>query len=174
MLSKFVRLKRRLMPYLMAQAEKSRRMGWPLSLRATALEFPDDPTAWFLDRQFFVGDSLLVAPVFTESGDVEFYLPPGQWLNWWTRKATAGPKWVKEKHDFTTLPLYVRGGTILPLGKEDAEGDSFEYDWTDMPEVWMFKLQLDSQAELVDEKGATVGHWRRDEWVPSSGRKNDA
>ncbi|KAK7544496.1 alpha-xylosidase [Phyllosticta citribraziliensis] len=158
--SKFVKLKRRLMPYLMAQSEKSRKMGWPLSLRATALEFPNDPTAWFLDRQFFVGDSLLVAPVFTEQGDVEFYLPQGKWLNWWTGQVEIGPKWVKERHDFTTLPLYVREGTTLPLGEEDAEGDSFEYDWWSNMQIRTFGVQDVSQAEFVDEKGTEVS----DQW----------
>jgi alpha-D-xyloside xylohydrolase len=49
--------------------------GWPVSVRAMSLEFPSDRTAWLCDQQFMLGSSILVAPVFDESGEVEFYLP---------------------------------------------------------------------------------------------------
>jgi len=66
-LAKWTALKARLMPYIFAQAQQAVEQGLPLSLRAMCLEFPDDPTSWFLDRQFMFGDSLLVAPIFEES-----------------------------------------------------------------------------------------------------------
>jgi alpha-glucosidase (family GH31 glycosyl hydrolase) len=46
-------------------------------LRAMMLEFPDDPACDYLDRQYMLGDSVLVAPVFSEAGDVQFWLPEG-------------------------------------------------------------------------------------------------
>jgi alpha-D-xyloside xylohydrolase len=154
----FVRLKRRLMPYLYAQAMEAMSKGWPLSLRAVALEFPDDPTAWFLDRQFMVGDSLLVAPVFTESGEVEFYLPEGRWTNYWDDKAVDGPKWIKEKHSFNTLPLYVREGSILVLGQEKpASSEGFGYDWLEKGEVKGYYVTRKSKATVVDTTGKEVG-----------------
>ena len=64
----FVRLKRRLMPYIYAQAMRAIKGSLPLSLRAMALEFPEDPTSWFLDRQFMLGESILVAPVMDAPG----------------------------------------------------------------------------------------------------------
>jgi alpha-D-xyloside xylohydrolase len=126
----FVRMKRVLMPYLYAQAVEAAENGWPTSLRAMCLEFPDDPTSWFLDRQFMIGSNLLVAPVFTEDGDVQFYLPAGKWTSWWDEKVIEGPGWRREKHGFKSLPVYVRESTILALGKEDDEKkEGFGYDW---------------------------------------------
>ncbi|KAF2089455.1 glycoside hydrolase family 31 protein [Saccharata proteae CBS 121410] len=153
----FVRLKRKLMPYIYAQAEQSRKMGWPTSLRAMALEFSNDPTSWFLDRQFMVGNSLLVAPVFTEDGDVEFYLPEGRWTNWWDGSVVSGPKWKKEKHGFETLPLYVREGTVLVLGKEEGErGEGFAYDWLDGGEISLYEVKEGDAAIIVDSEGEEV------------------
>lgn len=153
----FVRLKRRLMPYLYTQGVESAKMGWPLSLRAVALEFPDDPTAWFLDRQFMVGTSLLVAPVFTEQGDVEFYLPEGKWTNWWDGSVVEGPRWRKEKHGFSTLPLYVREGTVLVLGAEEGkQGEGFEYDWVRRGEIKLYRTKGGESATIVNAKGQEV------------------
>jgi alpha-D-xyloside xylohydrolase len=56
-----------------------------------------------------IGTSLLVAPVFTEDGDVQFYLPEGRWTSWWDdTKSIDGPRWVREQHGFNSLPIYVR------------------------------------------------------------------
>ncbi|MDI5454480.1 hypothetical protein MJM04_32865, partial [Salmonella enterica subsp. enterica serovar Cerro] len=42
---------------------------------------PDDPACDYLDRQYMLGDAVMVAPVFSEAGDVEFYLPEGRWTH---------------------------------------------------------------------------------------------
>lgn len=155
----FVRLKRRLMPYLYAQGEVSRRNGWPLSLRAMCLEFPEDPTSWFLDRQFMVGDSVLAAPVFTEEGEVEFYLPAGKWTSWWDGSVVEGPGWRREKHGFETLPLYVREGAVLVLGQEQecVKGEGFAYDWLARgADVCLYHTKGGESAQVVDSKGETI------------------
>lgn len=146
------------MPYLYTQAVHSTRMGWPLSLRATALEFPHDPTAWAAcDRQFFVGENLLVAPVFTEHGEVEFYLPEGQWTSLWDeKKVVSGPGWRREKHGFGTLPIYVREGAVIVMGKEQGEG-GFAYDWCEAPEVRLYQTKQGDSATVVDASGKEVG-----------------
>jgi len=123
----FVALKARLMPYIAAQAARSIAAGLPLSLRAMCLEFPDDPTAWFLDRQFMLGESLLVAPVFAETGEVQFYLPRGRWTNFFSGEVKEGPGWVEERHGFETLPLYVREGAVLPLGREGETRTVYDF-----------------------------------------------
>jgi len=152
----FLRLKRSLMPYLYAQAVVSSKNGWPLSLRAMAIEFPDDPTAWFCDRQFMLGESILVAPVFTELGDVEFYLPPGKWTSFWKGEVVEGPQWRKERHSFGTLPLYVRQGTILLVGQE--EGNGFGEDWVKAGgEVRLYYCEKGAETTVVDTTGKEIG-----------------
>ena len=50
------------------------------------------------------GESLLIAPVLDPSGEVEFYLPRGEWTSWWdSSKVVSGPGWRKEKHGYLTL-----------------------------------------------------------------------
>ena len=73
-LKEFVNLKCRLMPYLYGQAVRSHEYGTPV-LRPMFLDFPEDRACDTLDRQYMFGSSLLAAPVFKESGEVDYYLP---------------------------------------------------------------------------------------------------
>ena len=105
---KFATLKSELLPYIMrVAAEEVHGRGTPL-MRPMLVEFPEDRTTWFLDQQYMFGPDLLVAPVFTESGEVEFYLPAGKWTNYFTREVINGGRWLKESHGFDSLPLYIR------------------------------------------------------------------
>jgi alpha-D-xyloside xylohydrolase len=122
------------------------------------LEFPDDPTSWFLDRQFMFGDSLLVAPIFEESGDVEFYLPKGRWTNFFTNKTKDGPGWFKENHKFDTLPLYIRENTILVLGKWHETRTV--YDYHKGVEVCLYQAKLGATTTLIDSNGEEIGTLR--------------
>jgi len=121
----FTNLKMRLMPYLMATAVEATRTGVPV-MRAMLLEFPNDLTVRNLDRQFMLGPDLLVAPVFSESGEVDHYLPAGQWTHLLSGEARQGPGWFHEAYDTKSLPLFVRPGALIPLG---VVVDRPEYDW---------------------------------------------
>lgn len=124
---KFTKLKLRLMPYLLAAGAEASARGIPV-MRPMQLEFADDPAVGYLDRQYMLGADLLVAPVFTASGEVEFYLPAGAWTNFFTGEAVEGGRWLRETHGFDSLPLYVRPGAVLPLG---ARNDRPDYDYLD-------------------------------------------
>ncbi|MGW2817348.1 alpha-xylosidase [Streptomyces sp. NPDC001415] len=114
----FTLLKHRLAPYLQRAAQQAHTTGVPV-MRAMVLEFPDDPAAATLDRQYLLGDDLLVAPVFTEDGTVEYYVPEGTWTNILTGDQVTGPRWVREQHGFHTLPLLARPDSVIPLGADD-------------------------------------------------------
>lgn len=133
---KFTKLKCRLMPYLYGAMVQAHACGTPM-LRPMLLEFPDDPACDTLDRQYMLGDSLLVAPIFREDGTVDYYLPDGQWENLITGARATGGHWQRERHDFMSLPLMVRPGTILPLGACDTRPD---YDYADGVELHVFGL----------------------------------
>ncbi|TPX10155.1 uncharacterized protein E0L32_001352 [Thyridium curvatum] len=155
-LARWTALKNRLMPYLFAQSAEAADRGLPLSLRAVCLEFPEDPTSWYLDRQFMVGDSLLAAPVFDEGGEVEFYLPRGRWTSFFTGEVRAGPGWFRERHGFGTLPLYVRENTVLVLGREGANSGAV-YDYAADVEVALYQVREGASAALVDGNGRALG-----------------
>ncbi len=121
----FTEWKCRLMPYLYTIAEEAHTEGTPV-MRAMLLEFPEDPTAAFLDRQYMLGNALLVAPVFSEDGEVDYYLPQGRWTHLFTGRQVKGGRWLHETYGFMSLPLFVRENTILPLGTEDQRPD-YEY-----------------------------------------------
>jgi alpha-D-xyloside xylohydrolase len=73
-----------------------------------------------------LGPDLLVAPVFSEDGTVEVYLPEGTWTHLLSGERVTGPAWRTERHGFDSLPLYVREGAVLPLAADDRRPDG---DW---------------------------------------------
>jgi alpha-D-xyloside xylohydrolase len=121
----FTQLKMRLMPYLYAAGIEASHSGVPI-LRPMILEFPDDPAVGYLDRQYMLGGDLLVAPVFSADGQVDFYLPPGTWTSLLSGVAVQGGGWRREQHGFDSLPIYVRPGAVLAWG---ARSDRPDYDY---------------------------------------------
>jgi alpha-D-xyloside xylohydrolase len=101
------------------------------------LEFPKDPACDTLDRQYMLGESLLVAPIFREDGTVSYYLPDGRWTSLLSGETADGGHWLEETHDFLSLPLMVRPGTVLPLGGCDTRPD---YDYTENLELHVYQL----------------------------------
>ncbi|MFD3518525.1 alpha-xylosidase [Streptomyces sp. NPDC058657] len=153
---KFTRLKHRLMPYLYGAAAEAHRDGVPL-MRPMLLEFPGDPTSRTLDRQYMLGPDLLVAPVFTEDGDVEFYLPEGTWTHLLSGEQVRGPVWRREHHGFDSLPLYVRPGAVLPLGADEQRPDG---DWSDGLTLLVAPGTHDTTVTVPDHEGGTAATYR--------------
>ena len=111
-LRQFTRLKLELMPYVHQAGLRPHIDGTPV-MRSMFVEFPDDPACRTLDRQYMFGPSLLVAPVFTYSGEVEYYLPDGVWTNWLTGERARGGVWRRETHGYDSIPLWVRDGSVI-------------------------------------------------------------
>ncbi|MCB8968208.1 MAG: alpha-xylosidase [Ardenticatenaceae bacterium] len=135
-LRQFTQLKCQLMPYIYAHALEAAQKGTPL-MRAMLLEFPDDPACDYLDRQYMLGDSLLVAPVFSEQGSVTYYVPAGRWTNFLTGMVVEGPGWVHETHDFMSLPLLVRPNSVIAFGNR---ADRPDYDYGDGVTLHVYEL----------------------------------
>ena len=111
---RFTRLKLSLMPYLYAAGLEASSTGMPV-MRPLQLEFPDDPAVGHLDRQYMLGSELLVAPVMDPDGDVEFYLPAGRWTSLLDGSVAEGGRWHRQRHDYLSLPVYVREGAVLAM-----------------------------------------------------------
>ena len=123
----FTRLKLSLLPYLAATAEQATGRGTPM-MRPMVLEFPHDPAVAYLDRQYMLGDDLLVAPVLRADGVAELYVPAGTWTNLLDGSTVVGPGWVCQEHDVFSLPLLVRPGAVVPVqpGRTGTDGDLTE------------------------------------------------
>jgi alpha-D-xyloside xylohydrolase len=125
------------MPYLYNAACQAHENGTPM-LRGMMLEFPDDPGCDYLDLQYMLGDSLLVAPVFSYEGIVNYYVPAGRWTSLVNGNVVDGPRWVRETHDFTSLPLMVRPNSAIAIGKHEDRPD---YDYGEGVTLQVYELE---------------------------------
>ena len=116
-LEKYLKLRYQLMPYIYSLGYHTWLTGAPF-MRALPLDFPDDPRVADLRDEYMFGPAFLVAPV-TEQGATsrEVYLPAGSdWYNYWTNERVKGGQTITVQAPIDTLPLFVRAGSIIPLG----------------------------------------------------------
>jgi alpha-glucosidase (family GH31 glycosyl hydrolase) len=114
---KFLDLRYRLIPYLYSLHERAHATGIPM-LRAFPLQAPGDPNASRIDDEYFVGDDVLVAPIFNDEGNREVYLPEGFWYDFFDEHPPiSGSRVVRRKSvPLDRIPVYVRAGAIITLG----------------------------------------------------------
>lgn len=132
----FTKLKCSLMPYLYDAAIEAASNGIPM-MRAMLLEFMEDPCCDYLDRQYMLGEAILVAPIFNKNGDVSYYLPNGIWTNFLTGKKVVGGTWNFETHDYLSIPLMVRPNSIIAVGNVDCKPD---YDYAKGVTLQVFEI----------------------------------
>ncbi|KAI0312736.1 alpha-glucosidase [Amylostereum chailletii] len=139
-MAKYMEAKHRLMPYIFDLAIKANQVGHPLQ-RAMFLEFPSDRTTHTLDGQYMLGPSLLVAPVLVPEGEEsEYYLPAGRWTSFFEPGRTVeGPRWMREVVPIDAMPVWVRGGTVLPLGPERTGRP--DYDLSEGLDLRLYELE---------------------------------
>ena len=145
----FTRLKLRLMPYLLGAAGQATAEGIPM-MRAMALEFPGDPGCTHLDRQYMLGDDLLVAPVLSADGAVSYYVPAGTWTSFLTGEQVTGPRWVTERHGFRSVPLLARPGAVIPVGAVDDRPD---YDYAEGVTLRLYEIPDGARVTTVIAPG---------------------
>ena len=123
---KFSRLKCKLMPYLFGCAVTSHRKGTPV-LRPMVFEFPKELICRYLDMQYMLGPSLLAAPIFNDRSEAVFYLPAlengAKWFNLLDGEVLGGGAQYTRTYDYLTMPLFVKGNTLLPIGGCETTAD---------------------------------------------------
>ena len=146
----FTNLRCSLMPYLWAQAVETARTGCPM-MRPMVLEFAETACK-YLDAQYMLGESLLVAPVFNEQGTAEFYLPEGVWTDWFTGEVIEGGRWHKRQCDYFSLPLLQREASVIPLG---GSREQVEYDYASSPTFRISPIPEGKRAttQIFDTQG---------------------
>lgn len=113
---KYLKLRYQLLPFLYTTLEEAHRTGVPL-FRPLLLNYQDDPNTYNLDDQFMIGSDLLVAPVMKPDITRRLvYLPKGVWYDYWTNRKFEGPTTITVEAPLETVPMFVRGGAIIPSG----------------------------------------------------------
>ena len=142
---RFTRLKLGLMPYLHEVGLRAHERGVPF-MRPMQLEFAGDPAVDQLDRQYMLGRDLLVAPVLSAAGDVQYYLPAGTWTNLLTDEVVQGGGWRIERHDFSSMPLWVREDAVLVTG---SDPDRPDYDYAADALVTVYPGTADREVRVT-------------------------
>jgi len=111
-------LRYRLMPYIYSLAWKTTREGYTI-MRPLVMDFREDIRAQNIGDQFLLGPAILVNPV-TEPGATarHLYLPTAKWYDFWTGATIQGGRALDAPSPIDRMPLYVRAGSILPLGPD--------------------------------------------------------
>lgn len=120
-LTEFLRLRERLLPYIMTQMRVASERGVP-PMRPLFFDFAHDPQAFAWEDEFLFGPDLLVAPV-TEFGarSRRVYLPAGTcWRNAWTDERHDGGAVIEAQAPLERIPVFVRADSTISLCPEKA------------------------------------------------------
>src|SRR6185503_8609525 len=115
---RYLKLRYQLLPFLYTTLEEAHQTGTPL-FRPLVLNYQDDPNTYNLDDEFMIGNDLLVAPVVKPDVTRRLvYLPKGTWYDFWTNKKYEGGTMLIAEAPLETVPMFVRGGAIIPIAPE--------------------------------------------------------
>lgn len=140
---KWWKLRYALLPYILAQSEKTTNSGFPV-LRALLFQHPEDKMCWHIDDQYYFGDDFLVAPVMNSENKRDVYLPEGKWINFFTGKRTDGNRWIKNfEVVLEEMPVWVKLGAVIPVYPEAV-------DCTDQMDLQKFiNIEIDDEFKGI-------------------------
>ncbi len=173
-IAKYLKLRYALMPYLYSLGRHTYDSGAPF-MRALFMDFPDDSKVDGIADEYMFGPAFLVAPV-TEQGaqSRQVYLPAGtDWYDYWTNEKLAGGRTITAAAPIGTLPLYVRAGSIVPMGVEVPDTAAPQA----LEEIRVYAGR-DAQFLLYDDDGTSydyehgAGRTVRLGWDDAAGRFN--
>jgi alpha-D-xyloside xylohydrolase len=178
-------LRYRMMPYLYSLAWKVSSEDYTIQ-RPLVMDWRSDPKTWNIGDQFMFGPELLVNPVLEEKAtERRVYLPANTlWYDFWSGKTTPGGSYLQASAPLNRIPLYVRAGSILPLGPEEQyasektngpielrvyqgangsfdlyqdEGDNYNYEKGQYAVIPMTWSDSDKTLRLAARKGSYPG-----------------
>ncbi len=123
-LIKYDKLRYRLMPYIYSLAWRVTSQDYTIQ-RPLVMDWRSDQKTWNVGDEFMFGPSILVSPVVKEDAiQRSVYLPAARaWYDFWSGARVEGGRDVQAEASLDRIPLYVRAGSILPLGPEIEYAD---------------------------------------------------
>lgn len=124
----YINLRYQLLPYIYTLFWQAATTGAPI-LRPLLYHYPNDPKTYTLYDQVLLGESLMAAPIYRPGSEHRVvYLPEGTWYDWWTGEAYQGSTHILAHAPLEKMPLYVRGGAIIPMQPVMQYVDQFPLD----------------------------------------------
>ena len=166
---KYLELRYRLLPYLYSAVRECSTTGMPV-MRALWLHYPDDARAAACGDQYLFGKNLLVAPVVEKGATTrQVYLPRGSWYDFWTGEPIQGGREISRDVSLDIMPLYVRAGSILPLGPIKQ----YTTERVDQPLSVSIYPGTDGSFLLYEDDGTSF-NYRKGEWMAIQMAWNDS
>ncbi len=166
---KYLELRYRLLPYLYSAVRECSTTGMPV-MRALWLHYPDDARAAACGDQYLFGKNLLVAPVVEKGATTrQVYLPRGSWYDFWTGEPIQGGREISRDVSLDIMPLYVRAGSILPLGPNKQ----YTTERVDQPLSVSIYPGTDGSFLLYEDDGTSF-NYRKGEWMGIQMAWNDS
>ena len=169
----YMRLRYRLMPYIYSLTGAVRFEDATI-MRALAMDYPEDPEVRDLSDQWLFGPALMACPVFEyKATSRSVYFPEGTWYDFYTGERieipgqagndvtpdpdrASGGRRVTVDAPYERIPLYVRAGSIIPMGPD--------MEWTDEKPLEEITLMVypgaDSDFTIYEDDGLTYGYER--------------
>lgn len=114
MYKKFIEIRYQLLPYLYTTFYQYHKEGIPM-LRPIIFYDQMDSQNVNRDYEFLCGDHILVCPVMKpEITSKLFYLPKGEWVDYWTDTSYQGHKEYDLSIELTTIPIFIKKGAVIP------------------------------------------------------------
>jgi len=170
---KFIKLRYKLLPYIYSLGYKAHNESY-IIMRSLAFDFAYDAEALKCTDEYMFGDAFLVAPVCEpmyygpdgisiEKSDIKYgdscnvqnktrrvYLPKAEgWYDFWTNDFYEGGQWIDAKADIEVMPLFVRAGSIIPMGGDIHHSGENN---ADVKAIAVYE-GADGKFELYNDKG---------------------
>ncbi len=115
---KYINLRYQLMPYIYSIAKRVNDEGFVM-MSPMAYHFPKERALWGSGDQFMFGESMMICPVVEyKQRSRELYLPDGVWYDFWSGARFEGGRSITANAALDEIPIYVRGGSVIPFGAE--------------------------------------------------------
>jgi alpha-D-xyloside xylohydrolase len=167
-LIEYDKLRYRLLPYIYSLAWQVTEHDYTI-MRPLVMDWRTDENVWNIGDQFMFGPAILVNPI-TQAGVRSrfLYLPATSWYDFWTGQRVSGGQRVEADAPLNKIPLYVRAGSILPLGPRVQYADEKPND----PIELRIYRGADGEFELYEDAGDNY-HYEKGEYSIIKMRWND-
>lgn len=150
----YSKLRYRLMPYIYSLAGMTWLKDYTL-MRGLAMDFSDDKKVWNIENQYMFGPSIMVCPVTTyKMRERSVYFPEGNgWYDFYSGAYISGGQQMNVKAPYEKMPLYVKAGSIIPIGPE------IEYAQQSVDPITLYVYRgADATFEMYEDDGTSYGY----------------